>query len=264
MIPGENKSETRSDGVNVGTLIITGFTGSPQLLLESILKSEHVDTATIYRSGIQFELTVSLSHPLVTSSRLFELVDIPGYDAKIQGVQMIPRPTVVVALSPARTGRRRFPRPVTPQLIRQTFVPDARRRPTPTAAADSHKQPAAIAGIEPGSDTFRQLRLTASYIEKIARILAKSITYAVPIVGSFIGLGLTVSVTFVHRNSVQFWILTKRTARGIIVFGPMFLGYISIVIDMVVDYLFGSGTDDEQKSPPSKSAGPENNRGRLK
>ncbi len=264
MIPGENKSETPSDGPNLGTLIISGFTGSPQLLLESILKSEHADTATIYRSGIQFEITVSLSHPPVTSSRLFELVDLPGYDARIQGVQMAPRPTVVVALSPARAGRRRFPRPVTPQLIRQTFVPDARRRPTPTAAADSDKQPAAKTGIEPGSDAFRQPRLTASYIEKVARILVKSISYAMPIVGSFISLVFTISITFVHRNSVQFWILTKRTARGIIVFGPMALGYISIVIGMVVDSLFGSGTGDEQKSPPSKSADPENNRGRLK
>ena len=135
MPPEVNKSETGSDGANVGILIINGFTGNAKLLLESILNSEHVDTATIRRSGMQFELTVSLSHPPVTSSRLFELVEIPEYNARIQGVQAGPMPTVTVVLSHARTNRGRFPRPVMPQLIGQTFVPNARRRPTPTAAA---------------------------------------------------------------------------------------------------------------------------------
>ena len=85
-----------------------------------------------------------------------------------------------------------------------------------------------------------------------------------PIIISFIGLVLTISATFDHRTSVQYRILAKRTARSIIVFGPLFLGYIAIVIDLIVDGVFGSGASVERKFPSTKSSDPENNRGRLK
>ena len=96
--------------------------------------------------------------------------------------------------------------------------------------------------------------------QKTARILAQIITYVAPIVILFISLVITVPVTFTRQKSVQFWILTKRVAHVIVVTGPMVLSYIAIVINLIVDNLFGSGSDSDADEiiPPTNSTDQKN------
>lgn len=272
MADSRNRSAGRSVDSNAGTLIVVGFTGNPQQISEAILSSGHVENVSVKRSGTQLELKLSISHPPVTVERLLELVYLlPDYDVNIQGRQMTPVPTLVLALTPppARRGgfsRRKSRREPVERILSRTEpqdpVPAPYIRTTAAGVAIPTHQSTGIIAPERGREEYRQPVAIIVHSKRLGRAVAQLTAGGLALTASVIGPLTRSSIAFSRRRKVQIVALARRTLFRVVSATFVIVPRISNVIAMFGNGIFGTGADDDPKTGPSESPPSERNRNR--
>lgn len=272
MVDSRNRPGSRSVDLNVGTLIITGFTGNPQRISEAILGSEHVENVSAKRSGTQLELKVSLSHPPVTPRRLLELVQLlPEYDVKIQGELMAPVPTLIVSLTPVRTrhskfsprksrlgpGQRNLSRPELPSV-----TPAHEIGTTSAAAAVLLRQSTRTPAPVPERDENEQPGPVAVFSKQLGRFVARSLAAGLLGAASIIGRSIRYLATHALRRTVRLAGQVKRALSRSFSATTIVMLRISAVITLIGNGIFGTGAVGDSETEPSESTDPKSNQDR--
>ena len=270
MVDRGHRPYGRPDHLNVGILIIVGFAGSPNRISDAVLSSEHVENLSIKRSGTQLELTISLSHPPVTTKRLLELVQrLSEYDVKTQGEIMAPVPTLVVSLTPARTRSSKF-------SLRKSTVGSVQRnlsrteRPGATLANEIGVTSAAGAvparhstrtqSRVPERDANEQPGPVAVFSKRLGQFVARSVAAGLLGAASIIGRSMRYSAIFAHLHTAQLAVQVRRALSRWFAATVIIISRISIVITLIGNGVFGSGIDDDSETGSSESTDSESDK----
>lgn len=94
---------------STGTLIVSGFERSPNILSAALLRADNVSEVDLQKSGTQIIVNVKLFRSKTTIHDLIDLAElVPGYTPRLQGTQGTPVPTVMISLLPPDRGGRSF------------------------------------------------------------------------------------------------------------------------------------------------------------
>jgi hypothetical protein len=253
----------------VGVLLIIGMSGSPTAIVSAIEQSDYVRSIESRRSGVQLELKLQLTQP-ATTDLLIEIVEtLTDFEAKYQGVQSSPVPSIIFSLERRRerrrgfflnrtarrgpTGRRStrdiFPRTAPPV---QTSVSDPVSQPATTTPTPPNPVPTPPAST-PGESPQPQPELA---VPNPITLLAKSTSQAIlrslktetGQTFSTMGQSARQIGLFVSSISTRLTVVAVQPAvqwaKGI----PESVSKVSMLLSMSVNYVFGSDSDTRTNS----------------
>ncbi|NQW21508.1 MAG: hypothetical protein HQ477_12450 [Chloroflexi bacterium] len=257
MVDQNTPQVNQPDPSNIGNLIITGFTGNARLLIRRISENSTIEIVSTYISGTQTTLGIAFPSDVTPKQALRDLAfGLNEFDVTVQGMNDGSVPVLVVALSPAKTLRRRFvQRALKPKNVERTQIRAETpspilgivTTPIPTSSPVISTSPQLSEIIAENIIKIEIAANTVAIIGRVWQIIMLIGVVTMPLMNSFVRRSISnlVSQAKILGNDTQDYVST--TSRQIVNRGKLIISLLTLVISIAVDGIFGSTHDDNPK-----------------